>query len=255
MSFLQRSVKGWRLYAGDQGWLTRIAGLVEVGAWPPEAITVLRDTGKLQAMLCQHEDGTWFIKRYHYSGIKKLAAIAGRERARLNALAAQELRAADVDTPEVFGWIKQPGAGADTWLVTEAISNAVNVHELAQAGGFRLPVARRWLLEQAFDLLAKVHGSGWSHGDFKWANLLTTPERDRLCLIDLDAARQARPGSATQARDLARFKVNAEEEGVLSEEFDVLLRQYCQRLGLTWSTIEQRMAPYYRRIMQRHLQK
>jgi hypothetical protein len=71
-------------------------------------------------------------------------------------------------------------------------------------------------------------------------------------LVDLDAARPANVGSRHQARDLARWTLNAEELSVEAGEYRVFLDRYFAALGIPREAIIARMLPQLYRLRERH---
>jgi 3-deoxy-D-manno-octulosonic acid kinase len=108
---------------------------------------------------------------------------------------------------------------------------------------------RSWLLSAA-EALAGLHGAGYSHGDCKWSNLLISGSQ--CYLVDLDAARRSARAGRYQARDLARFTLNAEEESLAQAEYDLFFETYCAGLGLSRDRIITPMLPQLRKLRGRH---
>ncbi len=60
-------------------------------------------------------------------------------------------------------------------------------------------------------------------------------------------------GSARQARDVARFTVNAEEQGLDSKLFNLFLESYLQAVGETRQEAVARMVPFVYSMRAKHL--
>ena len=112
------------------------------------------------------------------------------------------------------------------------------------------PALRRELMSAAAESLARLHREAYGHGDCKWNNLLW--HDGRVYLVDLDAVRPARPGSRRQARDLARFTLNAEELAVAPEDYQVFLEAYFSSLGIPREQPLARMLPELDKLRARH---
>jgi tRNA A-37 threonylcarbamoyl transferase component Bud32 len=110
--------------------------------------------------------------------------------------------------------------------------------------------AREQLMSMTAESLAQLHRGGYSHGDCKWSNLVCCGEQ--LYLVDLDAVRRATPGSRHQARDLARFTLNAEELAVDSGNYRVFLEVYFSLLAIPREAIIAQMLPELHRLRDRH---
>lgn len=107
------------------------------------------------------------------------------------------------------------------------------------------------LMASAGELLALLHRAGFAHGDCKWSNLLW--DGKSFYLLDLEGVRKAAPGSSRQARDLARFTVNAEDMGMREEYFHRFLATYASICGLPEKELVQRMLPHVKTLRRRHL--
>ena len=82
--------------------------------------------------------------------------------------------------------------------------------------------------------LADFHRLGWMHGDFKWTNIFvggsSQVEVDPVYFIDLDSARRLSRPRSSRGRDIARFIVNAEDNGADMQLLDCFLHSYSQAM-------------------------
>ncbi len=111
----------------------------------------------------------------------------------------------------------------------------------------------RQVLLGAGESVARLHRAGYAHGDCKWNNLLWTGQQ--CYLVDLDGAGKASIGSAKQARDLARFTLNAEELAIGPELYEHFLESYLQGVSVSRSVVIDQMMPVLRMLRDRHLAK
>ena len=159
--------------------------------------------------------------------------------------AARDLLRADVRVPEPRGCL---------WLGDAALTLAEGVveGETLQQRWQTLtdPPARHQLLSSVSESLARLHKAAYSHGDCKWSNLLC--QGQRVYLVDLDAVRPAPVGSRRQARDLARWTLNAEELSVVPGDYRIFLDSYFSTLGAPREAIIVRMLPQLYRLRERH---
>jgi tRNA A-37 threonylcarbamoyl transferase component Bud32 len=159
--------------------------------------------------------------------------------------AARELATAAVRVPQPRGclWV-----GNSALTLTEGLEGS---EDLQQQWAAAIDAsARRRLLSAAAQSLAQLHLGAYSHGDCKWSNLLC---RDRqVYLVDLDAVRRAPAGSRRQARDLARFTLNAEELAVEPGDYQAFLDAYFAILGGQRDVVIGRMLPELRKLRDRH---
>ncbi len=134
-------------------------------------------------------------------------------------------------------------------LLSEGIPDANNLQSLwlSRAEG-TFPAH---LLTGAGTVLARWHMAGYAHGDCKWSNVLCAG--GQVVLIDLDAARAAPLGAPRQARDLARFTLNAEEMGMDADAYAQFLDSYCGVVGTDRQETQRRMLPALEKLRARHL--
>lgn len=239
-------IDGWQVFAGESLSPDLLA------SWPPTPDQLLRDNSKLQAFLWQRQGQSLFVKCFRYQGLRRLAARFGRERGLAGFCAATKLRAVGISTPEALALVRDQGCKR-SWLLTQLLDGAANCHQLAEQG---LPAdAKQQLFQAGLTLLIQLHQTGFSHGDFKWANLMWQAEAQKLWLIDLDGVKASRSGSKSQLRDLARFLLNAEEVGVAASTRDAAFQSYCKQLQLSPGLARRHFDASYQRLWQRHQRK
>lgn len=109
------------------------------------------------------------------------------------------------------------------------------------------------LMYAAGDALARLHSAGFAHGDCKWSNLLW--HQQRCYLVDLEAVVRCEHPHRRQARDIARFTVNAEDLGVDAEAYGCFLEAYRTHCNLDYDALYAAMAADLKRLRARHLKK
>ena len=159
---------------------------------------------------------------------------------------AVQLRAAHVPVPQPRACLLVPGG---MLLLSEGLTDAVDLHKLWQSGQEKERCRR--LLAGAGTTLARLHRAGFAHGDCKWRNLLWSGGQWRL--VDLDAAGRAPPGAGKQARDLARFTLDAEEHGLEHGLYEHFLDTYLQGVAQSREDTIGRLLPPLRKLRARHL--
>ena len=241
----------WALEAVDEHHRQQLSLLLTHGNWPPVPERVLRDGAKLGAMICRQAGASWFVKRYSYSGLRRLAARLGRERARRNYVISMAWQAAGIPVPQPLACLVAPGT-ATSWFVCEALDGAIDMHELTRHGQPEADAVQRQILFTGLQLLARVHQAGWSHGDAKWANFILSADYQQIWLVDLDAARRCKLGSRRQARDLARFCLNAREAGFDTGLIQQALQDYLSRTGSDSDRFLAWVDHYHDKVMRRH---
>tara|TARA_R110002110_G_scaffold205066_7_gene417114 strand:+ start:252167 stop:252937 length:771 start_codon:yes stop_codon:yes gene_type:complete len=158
---------------------------------------------------------------------------------------ASRLVAAGVPVPRPLACVN---LDSGVMLLTEGLEDGVDMQTLWLSGPGAATLAA---LHSAADALSKLHLAGYAHGDAKWSNLLWA--NDRMLLIDLDGARRCRIGGRRQARDLARFTLNAEERGVGSQLYKHFLDRYLGAVGGDREQVIRRMQPSLLKLRARHL--
>jgi hypothetical protein len=159
--------------------------------------------------------------------------------------AARQLLRAAIRVPEPRGCI---WVGDGVLTLSEGLPDSQDLQ--LRWGTATEPAARRQLMSTAAESLAQLHLRAYSHGDCKWSNLVCRGEQ--LYLVDLDAVRRSRPGSRRQARDLARFTLNAEELAVDSGVYAVFLEAYFSALEIPREGIIAQMLPELHKLRHRH---
>lgn len=133
-------------------------------------------------------------------------------------------------------------------LLTEGLEGASDLQALWESGGGSPDPGG--LLASAARTLAALHLAGYAHGDCKWRNLLWCA--GNVYLVDLEAVRKAPVGGGRQARDLARFTLNAEELSVGESLYREFLSHYCDLTRTPPATAVDRLLPDLRKLRARH---
>ncbi len=159
--------------------------------------------------------------------------------------AADKLAQQDIAVPAARACILVPGG---ILLLTEGLEGARDLKAVWQ--GDLSGEDRKTLMNEVGQVLGKLHRQAFAHGDCKWSNLLRHEEK--FYLVDLEGTDRAVVGGGKQARDLARFTVNAEDLGVTEPEFSPFMDTYCRLLETPQEVIVDRMMPDLKRYRARH---
>jgi tRNA A-37 threonylcarbamoyl transferase component Bud32 len=218
----------------------------DIGGWLSEHTQVLKQDEHSQVGLLQLAGELCYLKLYRpRSTLQQLRFRLGRGRAVQNFDSTAALLTAAVPVPEARACVLAPGG---MLLLAQGIAQASDVHTLWQLG---CPgEMQENILRQAAHALARLHQQGFAHGDCKWSNMLWAQEQ--LYLVDLDAVLAARAGSARQARDLARFTLNAEELALQSALYEKFLQEYLQLMSLSRQDLMRAMLPPLQKLRLRH---
>ena len=235
----------------DDPWAQRL--LREMGSLPGSCWEWIETRGKVLKVdpysgvaLLELEGESCFVKLYRSrSWLHGRILRSGAGRPRRSQDAARNLLRAAVRVPKPRGclWV-----GESVLTLAQGLAGAVEL-QLSWSAAPASPV-RGELMMAAAESLARLHGSGFSHGDCKWNNLLWY--EGGVYLVDLDAVRSSPPGSRRLARDLARFTLNAEELAVAPEDYEVFLTAYFSSLGIPREKTLAHMLPELQKLRSRH---
>ena len=221
----------------------------DTAAWMQQHTRLLKnDTNSLVGLL-QLQQKECYLKLYRYKSTgQKLLFRLGRGRPVRSFDVACKLVQSEVPVPRPRACVLVPGG---MLLLTEGIADGGNLNDL-----WRQQPAHdkfRQVLHGAGESVAHLHRAGYAHGDCKWSNLLWTGSQ--CYLVDLDGAGKASIGSAKQARDLARFTLNAEELNIGPELYELFLESYLQGVSVSRSVAMDQMMPALRMLRDRHVAK
>lgn len=218
-----------------------------VTAWMVDNTRLLKRDSTSVVGLMQLERGQCCLKLYRYQSVLRRGLLSlghGRPVRSFDTGQAMATRGLPVARPLACLQVADGGL-----LLTEGIAGARDMQSLWRAEPD--DTRRRQLLLGSVDALVRLHQSAYAHGDCKWSNLLCNGER--WWLVDLDAATKASPGSGRQARDLARYILNAEEMAVSAADFDLFLNSYLQGTGQSRQQVLGQVMPPLRKLRARHL--
>lgn len=220
----------------------------EASEWLEDHTTILKSDHYSLSGLMRMDGQVCFAKLYRFkSPLHKIQFRLGMGRPLRNFTATRDLDAQGLAVPRPFACLLVPEG---MLLLIEGLSGPGTLAEVWRRGGLSWDELVR-VMRGAGETLATLHRSGYAHGDCKWNNLFW--DGGRVCLIDLDDARKSRAGSKHQAKDLARFTVNAEELSIGSDMFEEFLATYLDGVVDTRSTALKRMLPSLYRYRKKHL--
>ena len=217
--------------------------------WMQQQTRLLKDDTNSRVGLLQLQSRACCLKLYvSKSARQKLLFRLGQGRAVRSFDSARMLAAAQVPVPEPLACLWVPEG---MLLLTQGLATSRNFNELWRQQSEPREPAR--LLQAAGVAIAQLHRSGYAHGDCKWSNLLWD---DQQCyLVDLDGTRKAPFAGVRQARDLARFTLNAEELGIAPERYALFLESYLHGTGASADAVIAAMLPWLDTLRQRHIVK
>ena len=214
--------------------------------WMQEQTRLLKDDINSRVGLLQLRSRECCLKLYvSKSARQNLLFRLGQGRAVRSFDIAYRLTAARVPVPEPLACLRVPEG---MLLLTQGLAGSRNLNEIWREQGE--PQEPAGLLQAAGVAVARLHRGGYAHGDCKWSNLLWD---DQQCyLVDLDDTRKAPLAGVRQARDLARFTLNAEELGITAELYALFLGSYLHGTGASRDSVVTAMLPWLETLRQRH---
>lgn len=224
--------------------------------WLDQHSQLLKRDRWSQVGLLELQGQPCFIKLYQAKSLpQRLGFRSGHGRAVRSFDAAQAMANAGLPVPAARACLALPGIMI---LLTEGLAGGRDLRALWQ-GAPEATQATQWLAA-AGELLARLHLAGFAHGDCKWSNLLWSGEQ--FYLVDLEAVRQVgeplRAASRIhprQARDLARFTVDAERLALAPALYQLFLGSYLSRSGLSREQVTRQVLPLAEKIRARHRRK
>jgi tRNA A-37 threonylcarbamoyl transferase component Bud32 len=218
-------------------------------SWLRQEGRVLKADRHSVVSLVQLQGETCYVKSYAAKNVLQQGIFAlGRGRATDAYDAAVALTDAGVAVPAAKACLLLEGS---MLLVAQGLPAAQDLKAIwTQAPA---PIRPQELLQTAGETLAALHGAGFAHGDCKWSNLLW--DQNQFYLVDLEAVARCPLQHRKQARDLARFTVNAEDLGVEAEQYGHFLDGYCTRLNLGRGSVMDSMRGDLVRFRARHRDK
>lgn len=214
--------------------------------WMKTHMQILKDDQTSQVGLLELGGEPCYLKYYQgRTWLQSALYRYGRGRPTRAFDSAAALWQAGVAVPRPLSCLAVPGGAI---LLAEGIADSRDLQGLVKDGG--LAEIDDCILAAAASLLGRLHSAGYAHGDCKWSNLLYAA--GRLCLVDLDGVSHCGRGSRQQARDIARFTVNAEELALPAARYQRFLESYLEASEWTRQELLSAMRPFLDKFRRRH---
>jgi tRNA A-37 threonylcarbamoyl transferase component Bud32 len=245
-------MKGKMRVLRGEVWAERLGKQLELppndaGEWMEQHTQILKSERYSLSGLVRIENEMCFLKFYRPKTVFHRAMFSmGMGAPQRNFTAARDLAADGLAVPVPLA-CTQLSQGA--FLLVEGLSGEGNLADLWR----RQPeedVASQMILAAA-KTLAMLHSFGFAHGDCKWDNLFWYDQR--AYLVGLDDARRCEVGAPEQARDLARFTINAEELSIGLPLYEQFLNAYLKEVGEPRRELMNRMLPHLYRLRTKRL--
>jgi hypothetical protein len=230
--------------------------------------SLLKSTRSTRSALVEldnpREDGErekLYVKEFRYKGsIHALKPLISQHRAQVMWKVSWHLLSHTIPIPEPEGYLlkKRGPICLGGYYCSKAIPKCPNLYELAKdVRQLRERLGRGGLSQVLAQNIAKMHGSGATHGDLKWSNILIHEEKNELWFVDFDGAKlhSRYPDGEAVARDLARFVLSGLEAGAYGAILAGFLNHYVQRRNLTMDDIEGPMMKVLQKLRKRHEKK
>lgn len=163
----------------------------------------------------------------------------------------------DVALPQGY-LVPQPwNVGKRSYFWTQWIEGARPARVIAQCDAHAAALVEdEWFAQHVAEMLAKLHMGGVYHRDMNWGNLLVNESLRRVWLIDLDSAHRLSLKPHTSAcRDVARFLMEAEEQGTSVQWRSGFLDHYASLRGLPVAVLRQEVAALSAMFHQRRVRR
>lgn len=220
---------------------------LEIGDWMAQHTRLLKCDQNSQVGLLHLDRVLCCLKFYaDKSPLHRLRYRLGRGRAVHSFDIALQLADAGLPVATPFACLRITGGAL---LLSEGIREARSLR--ANWLDRPAPSVSKQVLTAAGEVLGGLHRAGYAHGDCKWSNLLYSD--GAVTLVDLDATRASAHGGARQARDLARFTLDAEELEIGVEAYQLFLQSYCLQAAVSREGALRRMRPILQKLRARHL--
>lgn len=151
-----------------------------------------------------------------------------------------EIRRNNIDVPEplILIEVKKLLFTTKTYVATRWIKDSIKLDSVASQEETRSFFDLRSILCQSVDAIARLHNSGFIHGDLKWSNILVLNSRTpKIILTDLDALRRSSSVSA-QGKDFARFLIVPERYSLSKTTIEYLIERYLLNRDASLSFLE-----------------
>lgn len=140
--------------------------------------------------------------------------------------------------PLLFLEVKRACFVTRTVIATPWLEEKVDLGKIAMSEELRRVCDFDRLLNRAVQIVSRLHGLGFVHGDLKWSNFVHTPARHPgLILTDLDGVRRS-SSRMLQGKDYARFVLSAPAYGVDWVSPERLMHLYLSASGETHHLLE-----------------
>ncbi len=224
-------------------------------AWMEQHTQLLKSDDHSRVGLLRLDNELCYLKFYRAKSVgQRIMFRLGLARGMKSFARAEQLLAKQVVVPAPRSCLLLPRG---MMLLTEGIVGGKNLKGLWSENIDQ--GLQDLLMMKAGSALAQLHRAGYCHGDFKWSNLLWSEEQ--FYLVDLEAVETVAdkagdsPGGAigkNQARDLARFVLNAEELAVPTAIFEGFLTSYFAGTGRSDEASIRVIMPILQRLRDRH---
>ncbi len=214
--------------------------------WMQQHTELLKKDADSRVGLIELHDRVCYLKFYRAkSSGQKLLFRLGYARGLRSFEAATELLAAKIQVPIPLACLRSP---AGMMLLTEGVVGGRDLKAIWQEN--MEATEQELLMASAGRTLAELHTAGYCHGDCKWSNFLWSSKG--FYLVDLEAVKKTAPGGKGQARDLARFTVNAEDMGLSAQSFESFLESYLKGSNNSRDAVIPTIMPFLRQLRRRH---
>ncbi len=202
----------------------------DINDWFSSKAKIIKSDTHSQVGLLETETlGQIYIKRYRTkSWWHRLALLFGSGRPVKNFKMSLLLSERGMPVPTPYGLITARGClgfPGSSYYLCQGLVGGEDLKSFYLASSDNGAEIIKDCLQRIGRLLAEFHNCGYLHGDCKWSNILL--QGAETFFVDLDnAGKNSSPDA--QAKDLARFILNAEELAIGKQVFDCFINAYCE---------------------------
>lgn len=207
------------------------------------------DSKKATGLVYDQNNKVMFVKRFHLSCLwQRLLYTFGRDQTKRTFQISWDLLEAGISVPVPLAVVRDLGGIKKAlYFICEALPHAL---PLGTAMDQKITTeTQEDYLEYLAKIIAKMHTSGFFHGDLKWNNILIDPEDlQAVHFTDLDGSGRLKGiNKKKYAKDISRFCIDIYENLNDQKQVHSFITAYARHRALNPGQVIEDMRPYHRR--------
>ena len=144
-----------------------------------------------------------------------------------------------------------------SYFFSQYLKGAQDLRRLSQdIQDFPMWIEKKKIISRFAQMLSRLHNDGFCHGDTKWSNIMADRNTGEFWMIDLDGAASVKsPLDHGVCKDISRFVVDIMECPLSEKEIETFMTTYCEKRSLNKRHLQKKVAPYIKKIINRHQKK